>query len=118
METGNGETEHLGVVKLTEPAPLNSLHFYSSTDSQIMLTLTQDGRLVLGPGISKELATQVIAEMLVKEYHKLTGKGSPELLGYIENKQLKFLQNEGSFREATLTRHERLDSTPVYIIKP
>jgi hypothetical protein len=29
--------------------------------------------MVLGPGISKQKATQEIAAMLLREYHKLTG---------------------------------------------
>jgi hypothetical protein len=47
--------------------------YFSGNDAQVMLTLTHDGRMILGPGISKQKATQEIAAMLVREYHKLTG---------------------------------------------
>jgi hypothetical protein len=50
----------------------NNIYFHGA-DAQVMLTLTHDGRMILGPGISKQKATQEIAAMLVKEYQKLTG---------------------------------------------
>ena len=50
-----------------------NIYFHGGEDAQILLTLTHDGRLVLGPGISKERATREVAELLVREYHKLTG---------------------------------------------
>jgi hypothetical protein len=49
-----------------------NIYFYGE-DAQVMITLTHDGRMVLGPGISKQKATQEIAAMLLREYHKLTG---------------------------------------------
>ena len=67
-----GHSTYKGEVKLPEPG-FNNIYFHGGQDSQIYLTLTQDGRLVLGPGISQERATQEVAKMLVKEYQKLTG---------------------------------------------
>jgi hypothetical protein len=76
----NTPTKHLNInVPIGDETPrLHNINFHGR-DARILLTITPAGRMILGPDISKEKATQEVAQLLLKEFHRLTGhKETPE----------------------------------------
>ena len=51
-----------------EPAPTYDIKFYGSQPLKTYLTITPDGRLIPGDGLSDDEATQLVAKMLAEHY--------------------------------------------------
>ena len=51
--------------------PLQSNLYFHDHKAQILLTITKDGRLEIGPGLSKEKATQEVARLLMKHFETI-----------------------------------------------
>lgn len=54
-------------ITFSVPEHTNTIVFYNN-QTKPYLTITRDGRMLIGEGLSTEEATRAVAEMLVKEY--------------------------------------------------